>query len=278
MIPMNREASLFRVRHAAATLIKRFAITHPEEIVLEDIAMALGILVLEDNLEGAEARLVRKEKRGIIRVRADIPEIGRKRFAIAHDIGHWESHVNLSQLALCTETDLLEYSGSSPEVEANAFASELLMPTVLFRPCCENAEPNMELVKTLANEFNTTLTATAVRLVEECRENCLVIFSENGRVRWWRGGNRQDNLYIEPHQVIHRDSFAWNCLNNRQISQGMQLVANDVWFQDQYNGEKIEVYEQSIRLGRYPTILTLLWIIENDEDGNEESDCVWWRS
>ena len=55
----------------------------------------------------------------------------------------------------------------------------------------------------------------------------------------------------------------------------MQLVTNDVWFKDQHNGEKSEVYEQSIRLGRYPTILTLLWIIENDEDGNEESDCVW---
>ncbi len=136
---MDPKANLTRARFTADKLIKRFAITRPEDIALEDIAMTLGILVIDDHLEGAEARLLRKGGKGIIRVKADIPEIGRRRFAIAHEIGHWELHADLSQWALCSEADVLGYSGSPPEIEANAFASGLLMPTPLFRPRCEKA-------------------------------------------------------------------------------------------------------------------------------------------
>ena len=57
---MDSKANLTRARRAAEKLIKRFAITRPEDIALEDIAMALGILVVDDHLEGSEARLLRK--------------------------------------------------------------------------------------------------------------------------------------------------------------------------------------------------------------------------
>jgi hypothetical protein len=71
-MPTAQKANLTRARHAAAKLIQRFAITCPEDIVLEDIAMALGVLVIEDQLEGAEARLIRKGQHGIMRVKAEI--------------------------------------------------------------------------------------------------------------------------------------------------------------------------------------------------------------
>lgn len=41
-------ANLTRARHAADKLIKRFRIARPEDITLEDIAMAVGVLVVED--------------------------------------------------------------------------------------------------------------------------------------------------------------------------------------------------------------------------------------
>jgi hypothetical protein len=56
-------ANLTHARHAADKLIKRFTITRPEDIALEDMAMALGVLVVEDHLEGAEARLLRSGAR-----------------------------------------------------------------------------------------------------------------------------------------------------------------------------------------------------------------------
>jgi Zn-dependent peptidase ImmA (M78 family) len=267
---MDPKPNLTRARFTADKLIKRFAITRPEGIALEDIAMTLGILVIDDHLDGAEARLLRKGEKGIIRVKADIPEIGRRRFAIAHEIGHWELHRDLSQWALCSETDVLGYSGSPPEIEANAFASGLLMPTSLFRPLCEKAEPDLKLIQALADDFNTTLTATALRFIEECRETCLVVFSENGCVRWWRTGNRHTDIWIEPRQTLHRESLAWSCLNDIPVPDAMQQVPAGVWVQEQRRRLKVEVYEQSMRLGRYPTILTLLWIIEGENDDEDD--------
>ncbi len=265
-------ANLTRARHAAEKLIKRFTVSCPEDIALDDIAMALGVLVVEDHLEGAEARLLRKGGRGIIRVKAGIPEIGRRRFAIAHDLGHWELHADLSQWALCSEDDMLGYTGSPSEIEANAFASELLMPTGLFRPRCERADPDLELIKALAGEFHTTVTATAIRFVEECRETCTVVFSENGHVRWWRSRSREPRMWIEPRQALHHESVAWDCLKDRPVPQTMQRVPTEAWFQEPHRGRTVDLYEQSMRLGRYPTILTLLWIVEGDEDDEDDSD------
>jgi hypothetical protein len=148
------------------------------------------------------------------------------------------------------------------------------MPTVLFRPRCEKAEPNLELVRVLADAFNTSLTATAVRFVEECREPCLVVFSENGQVRWWRRGNTLLDLWVELRQSLQRASLAWHCLHGQARPSPMQRVPTEAWFSTQPRGSMIEVYEQSTRLGRYPTVLSLLWIIEGEDEEDEEEDAA----
>lgn len=94
-------------------------------------------------LTGCLARLVRQGKRGIIRTKSGIREDGRRRFAIAHELGHWFLHEKESQVFVCTAEQMRDYKGSPVEVEANLFASELLMPTCLFRPLADNATPSL---------------------------------------------------------------------------------------------------------------------------------------
>jgi Zn-dependent peptidase ImmA (M78 family) len=71
---------------------------------------------------------------------------GRQRFTIAHELGHWElSHWELEELP----EDTLGYSGvyegdgsadgrSAVEIEANAFAAELLLPSKWIRKLPKN--------------------------------------------------------------------------------------------------------------------------------------------
>lgn len=54
----NGPDNLSKARSAASGLVKRFAFTRPEEIIVEDIAMARGVFVVEGSLHGSEARLV----------------------------------------------------------------------------------------------------------------------------------------------------------------------------------------------------------------------------
>src|SRR5688572_7280507 len=105
----------------------------PKELVLEDLAMALGIVVIDGPLDSALGRLVRSGDTGIARISESIKEPGRRRFAIAHEIGHWLLHKKVSQLIACTEEDMLASYKSSPyEAEASIFAGSLLLPEKLF--------------------------------------------------------------------------------------------------------------------------------------------------
>lgn len=54
---------------AAEALLKRFGIVDPTQIELEDVAYALGVTVLKGRLDGAEAWLLRRGERGVIRAR-----------------------------------------------------------------------------------------------------------------------------------------------------------------------------------------------------------------
>ena len=181
-----------RVLAAAAAhgLWKRYGFTAPQYLVLEDLALALGIVVVDDRLDSATARLVRDGNRGIIRVSDRIRDPGRRLFAIAHEIGHWELHKERSHLLACTDDDMLaRYGGSPLEVEASVFAGSLLMPE---RQCVERANsrrPKRDVINDLCDYFGTSLTATALRFVETARDYYVFVLSEGNRIRWWRASD-----------------------------------------------------------------------------------------
>jgi hypothetical protein len=135
-----------------------------------------------------EARLIRQGEKGLIRVKAGLPEAGRRRFAIAHELGHWELHKNISQLFACTSDDMVAtYKASPYEAEANYFASSLLMPQFLFGEAARSTRLSFAGLSSLATTFGTSLTATAIRYVETSDDYVAIVVSEDGRVRWWRG-------------------------------------------------------------------------------------------
>jgi hypothetical protein len=266
---MSKKANYFGARIAANKLIEKYSISNSKQINIEDIAMAEGAFVQEGPLDGSEARLLRGGGSAHIRIKEDIRERGKKRFAIAHELGHWLLHNNLSQWNLCTTSDLQEmqeYKGSPLEVESNAFASALLLPTTLLRLRCEDAVPDLTLIQALAEEFDTTLTATAIRFVEECKEICAVIFSENGRVKWWKGRDERPSFWIEPGKLVHKYSSCWECFNDafRPLHK-MESVDPNIWLDSLPSDMQIDLYEQSIKLGQYPSVITLLWIVENED-------------
>lgn len=118
----------------ADELITQLEISDIEDIDIEAIAMTQSALVIDGGLAGAEARLSRSPKLNFIRVNNAIRESGRRRFAIAHELGHLLLQQS-SQFALCTDKDLVPfYTNSADELEASAFSAALLMPARFFEP------------------------------------------------------------------------------------------------------------------------------------------------
>lgn len=224
---------------------------------LEDLAFVRGVLVMDGRLDGAEARLVRKGNKGIARISNSIFEPGRRRFAIAHELGHWELHANLSQITVCTYDDMLSrYKTGPSEIEANIFASELLMPRRLFEPRVSKANPSFGLIKQLADDFQTTLTATSLRLAELTTVPCVFVFSENGRIKWWRGSPDFRN-WLEPGSSLSPKSVAASYFNGEDVPADRQEVDYDAWF-DSSDQDEPCVTEEVAVLSRYGQVISLI--------------------
>lgn len=253
----DEDPRLTTARIASHKLLQRYTIHNPKDVLLEDLAMALGVVVIDGLLKGAEARLVRRGNKGLVRVREGIPESGRRRFAIAHELGHWQLHEDVSPLFSCTETDIYFYAGTHQELEANEFAAQLLMPNTFMREHFK-ATPTLALVRTAAAEMDTTLTATCVRIIETTRDSCFVVFSENGIVQWWRRSDACPRFWLEKRQSISQKSVASSIFDGKKPPSEPERVATEAWFEHIEHSNRLKVYEESMRLGRYPAVMTIL--------------------
>lgn len=266
---MPREIRKIRAEGTAYRITQDYCLDLPAPVPVEDIAMDRGVLCLEAPLTGCLARLVRKGNRGIIRTDARIREEGRKRFAIAHELGHWFLHEGESGIFVCTAEQMRDYKGSPMEVEANLFASELLMPTALFRPLACDAEPRLERIKDLAGTFNTSLTATGMKFVDANKLECILVLSTNNTVVWSKQQKDRFGLRIEKGMKLHPDSLASHvATSGKEI--GPEDVTPEAWITHNAHERQIAVTEQSWPLSGYNSVLSLL--VVTDADGVEHYD------
>ncbi|MDM8555830.1 ImmA/IrrE family metallo-endopeptidase [Desulfococcaceae bacterium HSG7] len=242
----------------AGLIIKDLTIQNPSEIIVRDIAMTRGAYVREKILEGIEARLVRKGKLGIITVNQKIPEVGRKRFAIAHELGHFELHSS-SQLKICSEKDMFVWNeNKSQELEANDFAGNLLMPEFIFADHVNEAFPQMNTIKSLADEFRTTLTATTLRYIQISSEPCAVAFSKDGIIQWYKK-SKSFNYHVKAGEKLSPDSYAFDFFQGDNLPNGLNEVPVNAWIAGNFS-EDDEIMEHSVELHQYNTVISLLWI------------------
>ncbi|MBK7965755.1 MAG: ImmA/IrrE family metallo-endopeptidase [Bacteroidetes bacterium] len=105
-------------------------------------------------LEGKDGEIVSYYGKSIIQVNSEIPFITRKRFAAAHELGHYEMHRHLQPVFTDTEEDMMNWYKAGPhETEANEFAAEFLMPSEVFHKECERKKFGPEVIEHLSNRF-----------------------------------------------------------------------------------------------------------------------------
>lgn len=242
---------------------------------IELVAWARGALVLDDKLEGAEARLAAVSQRAIITVSSAVKDPRRRRFSIAHELGHWEMDRYTSELSVCTTDDLNNWipqpSKPDREQQANEFAAALLTPEQFFAPLCQDQDPSFELISDLADRFNVSLMATAMRYVRFTSEPCAIVFSKDGLVKWFSGSKDFNDLglFIEVRVKPDPSSLAASFFQGRSISPSQRNVSASVWLAPGHYRKNAKIREQALTMPNYNSVLTLLWI---DEDIKDEDD------
>jgi len=253
MYPKN-EPNRIRAQSAAFRIWKELEHPDPCEIPLEHLAAARGVFVQEGAMKGAEGRLIRKNGRGIIRASPNSKYPGRRRFTIAHELGHWELHNGQSQF-LCSQEDMRDYGLSPMEVEANHFAAELLMPTGHFRNACGNLLPSIALIEELSSKFQTTLTATAIRYADVSRHRVIIVWFSGGIVKWSYSKEAHHMPFVMAGREPPKYSSATSDIH--EVANEMEHYEDANWFPELSYAP--EVLEQTKRMPQLNAGLTLLF-------------------
>jgi hypothetical protein len=158
-------------------------------VPVEEVAEAVGIVevngVPSASFEGILVTDSAKTKGTIAYNDSSLLE--RRRFTIAHEIGHFlmPSH-NASAQCAKADMSLLKSADArkSKEAEANRFAACLLMPKKLYLADMRKlGTPETEHVLRLASRYCVSKEAAARRFTDLSEHSCAIIFSLNGMVR-----------------------------------------------------------------------------------------------
>lgn len=254
----------------AEIVLQDLGVVEPSEIDMEAIAIHLGATVKYRLLDGCEASIIGYGDKAVITVRPDTRR-ERQCFSIGHELGHWQ--FQRGKPLFCQPEDIGNYAHGpfDPEHIADRYAADLLMPRYLFEPMASK-QPKMtfDATEELAGEFNTSLTATAIRFVELGPAPAMVVCHGRDGRKWFRRGTDVPE-YFYPRRDLDPDSFAHDVLYGDKRKTGAHKVDADAWI-DRWNADRFEVVEQTVRIGE-GEILTMIWWQDESqiEDALKES-------
>ena len=239
---------------------QKFLNTVPPDLTA--LCRDLGLRIREVPAQGFDGALIRSKagQKGIVAVKASIREKSRKRFTIAHEIGHFiiPHHRNLGNI--CEERKIESFDShlNGPEIEANEFAAELLLPSALLRKRFNLAEFSLAQISAVAADFGTSLTATTRSFLTLTDLPCAMVWSVNDRARWFA---RSDSFrfFLPLPELPANGSFAARIFRGESAPAELAPVRPDAWLDRQAAEHLDTLLEHSISLPNYNAVLTLLW-------------------
>lgn len=146
------------------------------------------------DIDSCEGMLVRNPKDiaewGIFYNGKASPE--RRRFTIAHELGHFVLHRGQRQSFNCDKESV--YSGIDTiraiEREADDFASNLLMPGDLLRDWISNQRIDLRILSGIAKRFQVSFEALCIRFIKFTTQRAILVYWDNGYVKYeWRSSS-----------------------------------------------------------------------------------------
>ena len=266
-----------KLNSVAEDLLLELGISEPTEIDLEAIAESCGATVCYVELTGCEASIIGVGDRAFINVNKNAKK-ERQRFSIAHELGHWcVDRGTVASHASTSSTYIQKWSKNDPEVRANKFAAELLMPSFMLKPLIRSKEVSIKTTKQISKDFNCSLTASAIRLVQLTDKPSLVLLTSGSSVLWqFRSETVPSKFWVgspgSNYSIAHG-------IHKNQQEIGFEKeaeVSSSAWFSVS-SSRDYQIVESSIRCSS-ECVLTILWwqdesqILQSDEDNDDEDD------
>lgn len=200
---------------------------------LTQLVLSLGLYYEEVPLKGCEGRIVYSPsgQSGKITVNSDTKYEPRKRFSIAHEIGHYLLDHNKVHYDNPGTLDC--YRQGNQEAEANEFASELLMPTAAFMNAVQGRPFSPKLIEEVADHFGTSISSVVYRYVTCGPHPLAVVYSYKGKVVWMKKSRNLERYMIDwkdkvvPANSVTEEFFQYGVVYDTGDIQDVDL---SVWF------------------------------------------------
>jgi hypothetical protein len=202
---------------------------------------------------------------GLIVVNPDIRESGRKRFTIAHEIGHYVLLHNLGAPSLCSLGDVGTWRrDASVERAADIFATELLLPEQEVRRIVSEQAVTIQTAERIKSIFDVSLTAAAFRCVEVTEEECALVVTVNGVVKYYEP-SASWNYRIVTKRAPPKSTMARELVDDPIRRELYGIVPARVWARESRHLDlEAELWEQSIYQVGYNTILSFLTVLSRE--------------
>lgn len=267
----------------AAVILRHYPEWQPP-VPLKKLAFDVGITDFEDfETNGFVGALITDEtkSRGIILTQANLKK-GRRRFTIAHELGHFliPSHRGNKH---CTPEDLREMSLNTThrkqEAEANRFAANVLMPKPWMKRDAEQlGEVEISHLQILAKRYQTSLEATINRYIDLTDDRCAFIFSKDNVIRYARPSRGFPKLGLAPTDQLPTSSATIVAPSSELRTPTVWFnVDSSVWLETSWGEQSQGILEQSMRQqgGHCITLLFVAQTEEPEDEGGPDLEETW---
>lgn len=242
-------------------------------ISMDLIVAALGATLIEQPLKNSDGKIIKGKSKTLIKINSGIPYKEKRRFTIAHEIGHFLLHDKLDLEVHNENSNTLNWfknteeqaKKGTQEYEANDFASEFLMPEKVFREFVLRKYFSPDLIKEISIRFQTSLTSVIYRFIKLDIFPLFVVFITDGIVKYWQKSSDL-NCWVEDITKLPppKDSLAFEYIEaNYEFiysgNQKAQTIYKSTWFKLKPNECDTEFFEYCIPTKQYKTIISVIW-------------------
>ncbi len=233
---------------------------------LPAVLQSLGVVLKEADMnDGFDGAALRTPKRNGILINKSVRYSSRRRFTIAHELGHLRLPWHDRKEYRCQSADIESFNPDRRyEREADEFAAEFLIPEAIIQPVFRKQQFSFNLIKAVADEYETSLTATALRGITYTPDRFAVVLSMDRRIRW---GRRSESFgYSVRAGSLHHDTYAADFFGSCDLPSGPVQVDPHAWLSDRGIPRDLVLFEHSISFLRLGAVLTLLSYEPQEDD------------
>lgn len=204
---------------------------------------------------------------------------GRINFTLAHELGHYLLHRELSGKPIfCAKSDMWAWDSEygQMEAQANEFASFLLMPLDDFRAQVSGLDlPCIDAFEIVRRRYEVSLTAAILKWLDITTKRAMIVVSRDGFIDWSWGSKPlfRSGVYFRARQTVvpvPDGSLASGMVSIADPAIGLQL-SDGVWSAQE------AVYESTIFSEHHDMAISLLIYpnepprrLERDDEDNED--------